>query len=66
MTYLPKYGPQAQTPQQRARILVQMKAANPVLYKDLPPALEQLHARYIAGELSWTDVCYLREQEQAR
>ena len=60
-SYDPKYGPNAQTPQQRADVLHQMQQANPSLYKSATSYVHRLYARYIAGELSWTDVSVLRD-----
>ncbi|WP_139924453.1 hypothetical protein [Hymenobacter sp. DG01] len=57
----PKYGPAAQTPQQRAYVLAQMQAVRPDLYKKATGYVAQLYRRYIDGELSWEDVCALRE-----
>lgn len=57
----PKYGPAAQTPQQRAYVLAQMQATHPSLYKKATGYVKQLYHRYVAGELSWQDVCALRE-----
>ena len=59
--YDPKYGPHAQTPQQRANVLRQMQAANPSLYQKATGYVQRLYARYIAGELSWDDVSLLRD-----
>ncbi|QJX48258.1 hypothetical protein HMJ29_15515 [Hymenobacter taeanensis] len=57
----PKYGPAAQTPEQRAYVLAQMQKAHPGLYKKVTAYVAQLYRRYVAGELSWQDVCKLRE-----
>lgn len=51
------YGPAAQTPADRATVLVRMQAAVPRLRRPLSPYVAQLHARYVAGELSWLQVC---------
>ncbi|PJJ60856.1 hypothetical protein [Hymenobacter chitinivorans] len=59
--YDSKYGPCAQTPAQRAYVLRQMQATNPTLYKRASGYVQRLYARYVAGELSWPDVCALRE-----
>lgn len=61
MNHDPKYGPAAQTPQQRAYVLAQMQAAHPGLYKKATGYVAQLYRRYIDGELSWDDVRALRE-----
>lgn len=55
MAYDVRFGPSAQTPEQRALVLAQMKAAVPGL-KNAPALARQLHARYVAGELSWLEV----------
>ncbi|MGI4735602.1 MAG: hypothetical protein ACRYG7_10525 [Janthinobacterium lividum] len=55
MVYDIRFGPSAQTPEQRARVLAQMKDAVPSLKKTTVLA-QQLYARYVAGELSWLDV----------
>jgi hypothetical protein len=49
----PKFGPAAQTPEQRAWVLHQMLDAIPGLKRGLNSRIRLLHARYIAGELSW-------------
>ncbi|UOQ52153.1 hypothetical protein [Hymenobacter cellulosivorans] len=56
-----RFGPCAQTPRQRAYVLRQMQAANPTLYARASAYVQRLHARYVAGELSWPDVCALRD-----
>ncbi|GAB3223267.1 hypothetical protein GCM10027346_02110 [Hymenobacter seoulensis] len=61
MTYDPKYGPAAQTPQQRAYVLAQMQAAHPTMFKKATGYAAQLYRRYVLGELSWLDVCALRD-----
>lgn len=56
MAYDTRFGPSAQNPEQRALVLVQMRAAVPSL-KGRPTALgQQLFARYVAGKLSWLEV----------
>ncbi|UOQ71342.1 hypothetical protein [Hymenobacter cellulosilyticus] len=57
----PRFGPSAQTPQQRAHVLRQMQAANPTLYARASAYVQRLYGRYVAGELSWPDVCALRD-----
>ena len=47
------YGPAAQTPADRATVIARMRAAVPRLRRPLTPYVAQLHARYVAGELSW-------------
>ena len=56
MTYDPRFGPSAQTPTQRAWVLAQMQAVLPNLKTKATAVAQQLYARYVAGELSWTDV----------
>jgi len=53
MEYNPKFGPAAQTPEQRARVLAQMQAVIPSLKTKATAYARQLYARYVAGELSW-------------
>ncbi|RPD49327.1 hypothetical protein DNI29_00545 [Hymenobacter sediminis] len=61
MAYNSKYGPSAQTPQQRAYILRQLQAANPSLYTRISARVRALYDRYVAGELTWGEVCLLRD-----
>lgn len=56
MTTTTPFGPAAQTPADRADVLARMKAAVPRLRRPLSPHVVQLHARYVAGELSWLQV----------
>lgn len=56
MTYDSRFGPSAQTPEQRTWVLAQMQATLPNLKTKAPAFARQLYARYIAGELSWLDV----------
>jgi len=56
MAYNPKFGPAAQTPEQRAWVLEQMQDFIPSLKTKATAYAEQLYARYIAGELSWSQV----------
>lgn len=51
----PRFGPSAQTPQQRAYILAQMQLVIPNLKRTSPYA-QQLYNQYITGELSWPEV----------
>ncbi|MDF7815075.1 hypothetical protein [Hymenobacter sp. YC55] len=46
-----RFGPYAQTPTQRARVLQQMQAIVPSLHKKAPAAAQLLYARYVAGEV---------------
>ncbi len=56
MVHNPKFGPSAQTPQQRAWVLEQMQTVIPSLKAKAPPHALQLYQRYVAGELSWGEV----------
>ncbi|MGI4734794.1 MAG: hypothetical protein ACRYG7_06390 [Janthinobacterium lividum] len=56
MAYNPRFGPNAQTPAQRARVLAQMMDVLPRLGKGVTAPAQQLYDRYVAGELSWADV----------
>ncbi|TPG65521.1 hypothetical protein [Hymenobacter nivis] len=56
MAYDPKFGPSAQTPQQRAWVLQQMQAVIPSLKAKATVHARQLYQRYVAGELSWGEV----------
>ena len=56
MAYNSKFGPSAQTPTQRARVLAQMQAVIPGLKTKATAYARQLYAEYIAGELSWPEV----------
>ncbi|MBJ6143784.1 hypothetical protein [Hymenobacter sp. BT559] len=62
MSHNPKFGPAAQTPEQRAWVLEQMQRVIPVL-KKASPYIQQLYTRYIAGELSWSQVSQTRAAE---
>jgi len=62
MSYNPKFGPAAQTPEQRAWVLEQMQRILPAL-KKASPSIQQLYARYVAGELSWSQVSQARAAE---
>ncbi|MGI4886920.1 MAG: hypothetical protein ACRYFR_18335 [Janthinobacterium lividum] len=53
----PRFGPNAQTPTQRARVLKQMQDALPTLKTKATAQARQLYADYVAGGLSWADVC---------
>jgi len=59
MAYNDKFGPNAQTPEQRASILRQMLVFYSQVWVKLPAHAPTLHQRYVAGELSWTEVCAL-------
>ena len=55
-TYNPKFGPAAQTRQQRAYVLAQLQAVHPSLKTKATAYARHLYARYIVGEMSWWDV----------
>ena len=61
MTHNPKFGPAAQTPEQRAWVLAQMQRMIPSLKTKATAYTQQLYARYVAGELSWAQVSQARE-----
>jgi len=56
MTYDSKFGPAAQTPEQRAWVLEQMQNVIPSLKTKATAYAQQLYSRYVAGELSWLQV----------
>ena len=56
MAYDVRFGPSAQTPAQRARVLEQLQATLPSLKTKATAYARQLYARYVAGELTWADV----------
>ncbi|MGI4835401.1 MAG: hypothetical protein ACRYFK_18265 [Janthinobacterium lividum] len=49
-------GPAAQVPIPRAKMLSRVKRALPRLRKGLSPSVQRLHARLLAGELTWLQV----------
>jgi len=49
----PKFGPAAQTPEQRAWVLAQMQAVIPSLKTKATAYARHLYSQYVAGELSW-------------
>jgi hypothetical protein len=61
MTQNLKFGPAAQTPEQRAWVLEQMQRMIPSLQKLTSPHTRQLYDRYVAGELSWAQVSEARD-----
>lgn len=61
MAHDPKFGPAAQTPEQRAHVLAQLQRALPTARKKVDATTQHLYDRYIAGELSWTQVQEARE-----
>jgi hypothetical protein len=60
MSYNSKFGPAAQTPTQRAWVLQQMQAMIPGLRK-ATIQVQQLYDRYVAGELSWSEMYQARQ-----
>lgn len=66
MSHDSSFGPNARTPEQRAQVLARMKQALPRLRKQLSPYVQQLHARYLAGELTWLQVCLALNIEPTR
>jgi hypothetical protein len=56
MDYNPKFGPNAQTPEQRAYVLQQLQVTHPSLKKQATTYARQLYDRYIGGEISWMEV----------
>ncbi|WP_223650218.1 hypothetical protein [Hymenobacter psoromatis] len=54
----PYFGPNAQTPEQRARVLEQMQQAIPSLRvkANVHAFVRGLYAQYVAGEVSWQQV----------
>lgn len=53
MTHDLRFGPDAQTPAQRAQVLQRMQEVFPCLKKRLTEQIRALHRQYVAGELSW-------------
>jgi hypothetical protein len=56
MTYNPKFGLAAQTPAQRAWVLAQMQTIIPSLKSNATTYTQPFYDRYIAGELSWSEM----------
>jgi hypothetical protein len=56
VAYDTRFGPTAQTPEQRAWVLQQMQALIPELKSYATGASQRLFACYVAGELSWADM----------
>lgn len=56
MTPIPKFGPAAQTPEQRAWVLAQMQRVIPSLKTKATAYAQHLYTCYVAGELSWLQV----------
>lgn len=63
MVSLVGFGPAAQTPDGRAEVLARMKLALPRLRRPLSPYVQQLHEQYLAGELTWLQVCLALSKE---
>jgi hypothetical protein len=61
MAHNPNFGPAAQTPEQRAWVLQQMQRVIPSLGERVPLYVQQLFGRYIAGEISWSEVYQARQ-----
>lgn len=53
-----KFGPAAQTSEQRGWVLAQMQALCPRLQANVTPYAQQLYAQYVAGELGWMEMRY--------
>lgn len=56
MNHDPRFGPAAQTPQQREYVLQQLQAVFPRLRTKATAQARELYDRYVAGELTWPDV----------
>ncbi len=65
MAYNPRFGPDAQTPEQRAYVLRQLQTTFPQLAARVPSLTQQLFDRYVAGELSWEEVRRALDQNPA-
>ncbi|MET4076203.1 hypothetical protein [Hymenobacter sp. UYCo722] len=63
MEYDARFGPYAQTPQQRAYVLQQLQATKPHLRTRASARALGLYARYVAGEITWADVRQLLDTE---
>ncbi|RZJ94015.1 MAG: hypothetical protein EOO60_03965 [Hymenobacter sp.] len=66
MIHDPKFGPAAQTPEQRAWVLSQMQRMIPSLRTKATAYTRQLYDRYIASELSWNELCQARDLVASR
>lgn len=58
MAYNSKFGPAAQTPEQRIWVLAQMQEISPRLKANVTPYTQQLYTQYVAGELGWMELRY--------
>lgn len=56
MAYNSKFGPAAQTPEQRTWVLAQMQEMSPRLKANVTSYAQQLYAQYVAGELGWMEL----------
>ena len=56
MEYNPKFGPVAQTPSQLRLVLRRLQDTIPGLRTKATLYARRLYVRYVAGELSWTEV----------
>ncbi|MDU0369430.1 hypothetical protein ACFPAF_03420 [Hymenobacter endophyticus] len=65
MIHIDKFGPAAQTTQQRAHSLNQLVALTASQRTRIPTHVRNLYRRYIVGELSWQEVCELRDAPSA-
>lgn len=56
----PKFGPDAQTSEQRAQVVEKMQQTIPLLRlkAKLSAHVRQLYAQYVAGDLSWQQVSH--------
>jgi hypothetical protein len=61
MAYNLKFGPAAQTPEQRAWVLAQLQRMLPSLSKQITCYTQHLYTRCVASELSWLEVRQARE-----
>ncbi|WP_324680077.1 hypothetical protein [Hymenobacter sp. GOD-10R] len=61
MAYNRKFGPAAQTPQQRAHILHQLLILAAEAHGKPSPHDQHLYQRYVAGELSWVEILAFQE-----
>ena len=62
MAYDYKFGPAAQTPEQRIWVLTQMQELCPRLKASVTSHAQQLYARYVAGELGWLEMRYALDE----
>jgi UDP-N-acetyl-D-mannosaminuronate dehydrogenase len=62
----PKFGPAAQTPEQRIWVLEQMQRVIPGIRNKACAYTQGLYTRYVAGELSWSEVYQARKRFASR